>query len=331
VCGSLFFGTLIADVVLRQSRTARYVLADGFHHRPENIQQSGIFQDKPRAIHSYPRWPRGYEDVDYVLSTDHRGFRNEKDITQCEVLVIGDSFVDGSGVSDEHRWPVLLSQRSRKHVYSLGIPGGSPGSYLAALAGVGRSLKPEVVLCTIYEGNDFRGDGTVSYRKDAKHRDLPNPRPIKNSPVRIEGKKFLNKALAIDSRNRTLRRHQTWQTFPFSSSRLNAVNWLPVSISTPAPKRNRDRYIIWVYNMLTNDHAVPNLVRLLQRLDRWVQLALNGLDVPVGRPIRARLRNQGWRGDRSLFLCPAYRPVGEIPLHRGRGVRQVPGQNRQRT
>lgn len=160
----LVVGIFIVDLGARIILKPRYVRTKDVYHRPPNLRVSGVFGDVPVQPHSYPNSPLGYPDVPYTMTIDARGFRNPEALEKCEVLVLGDSFAEGSSVSDDQAWPMLYGEQSGRLLYNLGMSGGNPSTYLETLEKFGVSLSPEIVLCMIYEGNDFRGSGGLVTR-----------------------------------------------------------------------------------------------------------------------------------------------------------------------
>lgn len=145
-----------ADVTLRLTKSWRYVLGDLAYHRPPGSVWEDIFEDKPEAIRTYPNAPAGYPTVRSTMTIDERGFRNLGAAEHYRVVVLGDSFAEGSYVSDEQTWPYLFAQKSDVSTYNLGMSGYAPQHYRAALMQHGAELKPDYVFCLIYEGNDFK-------------------------------------------------------------------------------------------------------------------------------------------------------------------------------
>ncbi len=124
--------------------------------RPANQHYRLTVVDAPRYPRSYPNAPRG-EPREVELTTDARGFRNAQALDACDLLVIGDSFAEGNKVSDDEAWPVLLGKARGEVVYNLGMSGCDPDHYLAALKSIGAGLKPKLVVCMLFGGNDFKG------------------------------------------------------------------------------------------------------------------------------------------------------------------------------
>ncbi len=155
----------VVDSLLRTPDAMHYVRDAVAYHRPVNAVFTESFVDRPVAIRTYPDAPPGYGAVDCTGTTDKRGYRNRVNADQFDIIALGDSFTEGSKVSDEHPWPVRLAERTETSVGNLGMSGYDPLHYLESLRVVGLSLKPRVVLCMIYEGNDFR-----STKSDEKRR-----------------------------------------------------------------------------------------------------------------------------------------------------------------
>lgn len=155
----------VLDFALRTPDVEHYVRDRLAYHRPPASEFHQVFFDRPEPRRSYPVVPPGYETIECTLRTDRRGYRNQSDLATYDVVVLGDSFAEGSGVSDEHPWPVRLAFASGLTVDNLGMSGYDPLHYLESLKDVGLALKPRIVLCLIYEGNDFRSTNSDEKRK----------------------------------------------------------------------------------------------------------------------------------------------------------------------
>jgi hypothetical protein len=146
------------------------------------------------------------------------------------MVVLGDSFTEGSHVSDEHAWPVLFAQKSNLTVYNFGMSGGSPVTYVETLKRFGLGLSPKIVVCMLYEGNDFRGSNFA--RKKVERRweleDL-----YKASPLRHSIKRALIRWLGpVNSRRfskHTGANPVSLRLFE-TSHPLYAVSWLPLAV-----------------------------------------------------------------------------------------------------
>jgi hypothetical protein len=108
----------------------------------------------------YKTWVRALQHPRHVtFTTDSRGFRNAREIERPMVVVVGDSYVVGVGVSDEATLSARLSARLGVDVYNYGLGiGGTPQLFLAddrfqrspprllIYAPVQRMLRPRAVL-----------------------------------------------------------------------------------------------------------------------------------------------------------------------------------------
>jgi len=147
---------LAVDIYLRLTAHYPYVLGELAYRRPAHTSFEGAYEDLPQAVRTYPRAPPGYGKVTWKLSTDRRGFRNPTDYDRYDVVALGDSFTEGSKISDQHPWPARFAEKSGVSVCNLGMSGYAPQHYLASLKDHALALHPRYVMCMIYEGNDFR-------------------------------------------------------------------------------------------------------------------------------------------------------------------------------
>jgi len=152
---SVLLAGFVLDLGLRLVRPRAYIPAGGIFHREPNTSFTGVTHDVPLTQYGYPNAQGGYPDISYTMTVDGRGFRNRQAVSECDVLTLGDSFTEGSEVSDDQTYPALLAKRTGKVVYNLGMAGGTPRTYLASLKTIGVGLKPKCALVMIYEGNDF--------------------------------------------------------------------------------------------------------------------------------------------------------------------------------
>jgi hypothetical protein len=129
-------------------------------HRPYAHQRGEIrgglitwgYQIPPSDMTLY-RW-----DVTY----DHNGFRNEVDLKKAEMIVIGDSFVEGLTVPTAQLTTSLLEQLQSKVVANLGQSAYGPQQELVVLKRYGLPLQPHTVIWMFFEGNDL--EDVITYR-----------------------------------------------------------------------------------------------------------------------------------------------------------------------
>ncbi len=227
---------LFVDFMLRTPQTGHYIKDELAYHRQPNISVSVEFEDRPKAALTYPNAPQGYASIPCTLTTDTRGYRNTTDLDQYDVIALGDSFAEGSGVSDEHPWPVRLAEKTGLSVYNLGMSGYDPLHYLASLKRYGKDLKPEYVVCMVYEGNDFRSAKTdrkrmkpsISKRVEAYFKQSPLRRAIDGLLIGTFGS--VGSSASVNG--------------------IDVIDWLPLRIPAGeigkayafAPKQLRDLY-----------------------------------------------------------------------------------------
>jgi hypothetical protein len=86
---------------------------------------------------------------------DRHGFRNRNDIDFADIVVLGDSYIEGYMMPEAFTVTTRLSQLQGKVVANLGHSGYGPQQELAVLKRYGFSLQPKTVIWAFFEGNDF--------------------------------------------------------------------------------------------------------------------------------------------------------------------------------
>lgn len=220
---SILLGVVLVDVMMRLLQRSYYVGTERLYHRQPNSRYEGVFEDKPEFAFSYPRRPGYWPKIHYNLTVDARGFRNAKAVDKADWVVLGDSFAEGSKVSDQQTWPFLLAQQSGQTIYNLGMSGGNPLTYIETLKKFGLSLKPKGVLYLLYEGNDFRD---VNF--SAQRLENPSVRSLweviyKASPLRQR----LKMAVLHTFESVGAQRFKNDPAIFDPSHRLYAISWLP--------------------------------------------------------------------------------------------------------
>jgi|tagenome__1003787_1003787.scaffolds.fasta_scaffold20790935_2 hypothetical protein len=108
----------------------------------------------------YRTWVRALQHQRHVVfTTDSHGFRNPREIEHPSIVVLGDSYVVGSGVSDDQTVTQRLAARLGVDVYNYGLGiGGTPQLFLAderfqrspprllVYAPVQRNLRPRPIM-----------------------------------------------------------------------------------------------------------------------------------------------------------------------------------------
>ncbi len=94
------------------------------------------------------------------FTTDAWGFRNRNDQERTDVVLLGDSFVEGAYVSDEETAAEQLEGISGRSVRNLGRSGYGTLQELEVLRLYALPLRPRAVAWFFYEGNDLYDDET---------------------------------------------------------------------------------------------------------------------------------------------------------------------------
>jgi hypothetical protein len=105
---------------------------------------------------SYPRRVAGYRSRPIVLTTDDRGLRNAPRGGRYDVVVAGDSFTEGSMVSDGETWWSLLARDTGRRIYNTAVSGLSVREYLNNWAAFGLDSGATTLVVMLYEGNDWK-------------------------------------------------------------------------------------------------------------------------------------------------------------------------------
>lgn len=121
----------------------------------------------------------------YEFKTEHnynqQGFRDkeitiEKSANKKRILFVGDSFVEGFGVSENNRFSnkVVAQLGEDFEGINIGQLATNPDTYFDNIAKFGIALEPDLIVMGIYMGNDFQGG-----------KDLPPPKK-ENLKLNIE-------------------------------------------------------------------------------------------------------------------------------------------------
>ena len=114
------------------------------------------------------------------LRLDRNGFRNATEMGSAEVVVIGDSFVEGLQVSDDELLTHRLSATLGKTVANLGRTSYGPQQELHVLERFGVGLNPRTCVWAFYEGNDLQ-DLNAYERERANLSRIINDDPSRNA------------------------------------------------------------------------------------------------------------------------------------------------------
>ena len=97
------------------------------------------------------RYMNGYT---WDHQTDARGFRNPSGTTGSDMVLVGDSFVYGTGLDQGGTFAQLLREKGYD-VYNLALIGDNPYSEMYRLSQYGLPLKPKHVLYFYYQNDQF--------------------------------------------------------------------------------------------------------------------------------------------------------------------------------
>lgn len=138
--------------VLTLTRTADFRLVFGtpisepWRH-PDNLLD-------PKLLHVLkPHHRTQYGGIDYRF--DQHGLRNEVDLEAADVVVTGDSFIEGWNVSATDLLTSQLAKQLGRTVANLGRSWYGPQQELELLRRYGLQLHPKVCVWSFYEGNDL--------------------------------------------------------------------------------------------------------------------------------------------------------------------------------
>jgi hypothetical protein len=93
-----------------------------------------------------------------TFTYDRWGYRNAVDMERAELVLLGDSYVEGSYVSDGHTVAARLADRLRVPVASLGVAGYGTLQELRVLRGDALARRPRAIAWFFFEGNDLYND-----------------------------------------------------------------------------------------------------------------------------------------------------------------------------
>jgi hypothetical protein len=229
---SIIIPIVVVDILMRLAQPKQYIIHKTYYHLAPNTVAQGTNHDVPENAFAYPQMRPGYPDIEYTLTTDERGFRNKTNLEKYDIVALGDSFTEGSNVTDDDIWTSILVQKHNLTVYNLGMAGGHPGTYLETFKRFGIILSPEIVLCMVYEGNDFRESNYK--REDTFVQNVSNC--FKNSPLRLALMELMINSFS-STKSKTLENSVTSSDNSTGSDKadtnaatISALSWLPVAV-----------------------------------------------------------------------------------------------------
>ena len=97
---------------------------------------------------------------------DKWGFRNSSVPAQVDIAAIGDSHTFGNTATMADSWPMALEDISGLSVYNLGVGGYGPNQYYYLFNEKALPLKPKIILCGLYTGDDYENAFSITYGLD---------------------------------------------------------------------------------------------------------------------------------------------------------------------
>ena len=131
--------------------------------------------------------------LEYDVQYDSRGFRNSEEFTSADVVVIGDSFVEGTYVPQDELISGVLASRLGSPVANLGVIAYGPQQELAVLRRYALPLHPKTVVWVFFEGNDLKD----ALRYEQIH---ANPGPAIERKYSFVSRSFTKNAIQFASR-----------------------------------------------------------------------------------------------------------------------------------
>ena len=95
-----------------------------------------------------------------TFTYDQWGYRNLSDHEQVDVIMIGDSYIEGWYVSDDETAAHILQASMQRPVANLGVAGYGTLQTAIVLRKEAPRLKPRVAVWSFFEGNDLYDDET---------------------------------------------------------------------------------------------------------------------------------------------------------------------------
>ena len=204
---------------------ATYVHVGELRLRPPNMDHRLVYEDAPLPQRSLPVLRPGYPSYEVRMRTDARGLRNREALDRADVLLLGDSFTEGSRVGDDQTWAGRLAAESGLVVYNLANSGDDPQKYLAKFDLFGRDMGAGTLVVTLYEGNDFRRAAPL--RHSVEDYDLGEAigNYFRFAPIRVRYERLLRDWLGPVGANAPVDDRGALDWLPFPHEAGGATRW----------------------------------------------------------------------------------------------------------
>ncbi|PIN98978.1 MAG: hypothetical protein COT90_01770 [Candidatus Diapherotrites archaeon CG10_big_fil_rev_8_21_14_0_10_31_34] len=113
-------------------------------------EKTGIFLLKPNIQTTVYK-----NNYYWKLKTDSKGFRNEKEINQADIILVGDSIIYGTGLNYEKTTPFFLQKQTGLTVFNLSREGDSSFEQKFLLNKYASELKPKYILYFFFENDIY--------------------------------------------------------------------------------------------------------------------------------------------------------------------------------
>ena len=90
-----------------------------------------------------------------TFETDMEGFRNSRDISQADLITIGDSFTEAGNVMESESFTVLAGKQLGLSTRNLGRAGYTTATELIVLKNYGLKCQPRIIVWQVAEANDL--------------------------------------------------------------------------------------------------------------------------------------------------------------------------------
>jgi hypothetical protein len=97
---------------------------------------------------------------------DDWGFRNPAVPETVDIVTLGDSHTFGNTARMDEAWPSVVQRQTGLTVYNMGLGGYGPNQYYQVLTTRGLTLRPKIVVCGLYMGDDFENAFSLTYGFD---------------------------------------------------------------------------------------------------------------------------------------------------------------------
>jgi len=135
------------------------------------------------------------------FTTDAQGFRNPTTRREADVVLLGDSYVEGWYVSDDETAAAILERRLDRPVSNLGVSGFGTLQELVVLRRYALPQRPRLIAWFFFEGNDLYDDQAFEDRllnlQDHDRNELGNDQPFATNWGRFRHASFVKNTYGL--------------------------------------------------------------------------------------------------------------------------------------